>query len=170
MDAFVNDFLLEYRCIIDNLIRRMGFMDLFLTTNRGIPDTSNLPASTTMTRQYYVASMLLQCTIMLLFLFYFILSIYRVYKKIKNSKFKDIKEEPKQEEQEPEKTEVDVMNQHELQKKDEDLPHNNLIYRFDEDEDEVEDKKSQHKEEDIKSGDEKEKEEEEGKSDKEGKE
>ena len=68
----------------------MGLMDLFLTTTKGIPDTSNLPLSTTMNRQYYVCSLLLQCVIMLFFLFYFVISIYRVYKKIKNQKFQEI--------------------------------------------------------------------------------
>lgn len=66
------------------------FKGLFLTTSKGIPDLTNLPPSTTMARPYYICSILLQALILLLFLLYFALSIFRVFKKIKNSKFEDV--------------------------------------------------------------------------------
>ena len=74
------------------------FKGLFETTNKGIPDINNLPASTTMTRNYYVCSVIIQCIFFLFFISYFILSIYRVIKKIKNPKFKDVPDEEKREE------------------------------------------------------------------------
>lgn len=71
----------------------MSILDLFRTTERGIPDINDLPSSTTMARPYYLYSLALQVILLLVFLLYFILSIYRVVKKIKNQKFQEMPEE-----------------------------------------------------------------------------
>ena len=69
------------------------FKGLFMTTNKGIPDLSNLDSSITLAKPFYVYSVLLQSILLLFFIFYFALSIFRVYKKIKNNKFEDVIDE-----------------------------------------------------------------------------
>lgn len=66
------------------------FQGLFMTTNKGIPDLNNLPSSVALAKSDYVYSVLVQCVLLLIFLLYFILSIFRVIKKIKNPKFEDV--------------------------------------------------------------------------------
>jgi len=66
------------------------FKGLFMTTNKGIPDLSNLPSSITLARPFYIYSVLLQSILLLFFIFYFAISVFRIYKKIKNSKFEDV--------------------------------------------------------------------------------
>jgi hypothetical protein len=66
------------------------FEGLFFTSNKGIPDLANLPSSTTLAKPYYIYSVVLQALLLLFFLFYFALSIFRVFKKIKNSRFEDV--------------------------------------------------------------------------------
>lgn len=66
------------------------FQGLFMTTNKGIPDLSNLPPSVTLAKSSYVSSVMVQSVFLLLFILYFALSIFRVYKKIKNNKFEDV--------------------------------------------------------------------------------
>ena len=66
------------------------FSGLFTTTSKGIPDTTQLPASIKMNHSYYLYSLLLQATLLLFFLLYFILSIFRVLKKIKNKSFREV--------------------------------------------------------------------------------
>jgi hypothetical protein len=61
---------------------------IFMTTNKGIPDLNNIPASATLAKSYYVCSVILQAILLLVFLLYFTLSVMRMIKKIKNSTFK----------------------------------------------------------------------------------
>ena len=88
----------------------MGLPDLFTITNKGLPSISPLPSSIEMPRSFYVNSILLQVIILLVFVLYFIVSIYRVVKKIKNHRFQEIPEEEKKEEDEANRTELDAMN------------------------------------------------------------
>lgn len=69
------------------------FRGLFMTTNKGIPDLANLSSSTTLAKPFYVYSLLVQCVLLLFFILYFALSVFRVYKKIKNGNFEDVLEE-----------------------------------------------------------------------------
>lgn len=69
------------------------FEGLFITTYKGIPDTTSLPASTTMAHSHYLYSSLIQATLLIFFVLYFILSIYRVIKKIKNKNFREVPDE-----------------------------------------------------------------------------
>lgn len=66
------------------------FQGLFMTTNKGIPDLANLPASITLANPFYINSILVQSVLFLFFFLYFALSIFRVAKKIKNDKFQDV--------------------------------------------------------------------------------
>ena len=91
-------------------------ISLFTITNKGLPDMTSLPASIEMPRAFYINSILLQVTILLVFILYFVVSIYRVVKKIKNHRFQDIPEDDKKEEDENNKTELDAMNEHEISK------------------------------------------------------
>jgi flagellar biosynthesis/type III secretory pathway M-ring protein FliF/YscJ len=131
----------------------ISISQMFTTTTKGLPNTQSLPASITMSRSYYINSLLLQIVFLLIFILYFVVSIYRVVKKIKNSRFQDIPEEDKQEEDEANKTELDAMNEHEVSKDKEGEQPQNLIYRFDEEEEEGEDKKNDNKEEDDRASD-----------------
>jgi len=65
----------------------LSMSDMISLTNKGLPDTSSLPTYTSMPRSYYIYSILLQIIILLIFILYFIVSIYRVVKKIKNPRF-----------------------------------------------------------------------------------
>jgi len=87
-----------------------SFAGLFSTTYKGIPDTTSLPQSITMKHSYYIYSMLLQATLLLFFVLYFVLSVYRVIKKIKNKNFREVPEEDKKEENEPAKNDNDAKN------------------------------------------------------------
>jgi uncharacterized membrane protein len=69
------------------------FNGLFMTTSKGIPDLTNLSASTTLAQPFYVYSILVQSILLLFFILYFALSIFRVFKKIKNYKFEDVLDE-----------------------------------------------------------------------------
>jgi len=69
------------------------FKGLFMTTNKGIPDLSNLDSSITLAKPFYVYSAILQSILLLFFILYFALSIFRVYKKIKNNKFEDVSDQ-----------------------------------------------------------------------------
>jgi hypothetical protein len=69
------------------------FQGLFMTTNKGIPDLDSLAGATSLGRPYYVYSILVQSVLLLFFILYFALSIYRVYKKIKNNNFEDVVEQ-----------------------------------------------------------------------------
>ena len=91
-------------------------ISLLTITNKGLPDTTSLPASIEMPRDFYVNSILLQVTILLFFILYFVVSIYRVVKKIKNHRFQDIPEDDKKEDDDNNKTELDAMNEHEVSK------------------------------------------------------
>jgi hypothetical protein len=90
--------------------------NLFTITNKGLPDIATLPGSISMPRSFYVNSILLQVVILLIFLLYFIVSIYRVVKKIKNHRFQEIPEDDKKDEDEANRTELDAMNDHEISK------------------------------------------------------
>jgi hypothetical protein len=57
---------------------------------RGTPNMKLLPLSTNLARPYFIYSTILQVILLLIFVFYFGISILRVAKKIKNSKFKDV--------------------------------------------------------------------------------
>jgi membrane protein implicated in regulation of membrane protease activity len=72
-----------------------SFQGLFLTTLKGLPDLSALPSSTTLSFSTYIYSLALQVIIFLVFMLYFILSVYRVVKKIKNDRFQEVPEEEK---------------------------------------------------------------------------
>jgi uncharacterized membrane protein YciS (DUF1049 family) len=69
-----------------------SFSNLFILTNKGIPDLGSLPQSVTVALPFYIYSLILQVIIFSVFLLYFTLAIYRVTRKIKNNKFTDIPE------------------------------------------------------------------------------
>jgi hypothetical protein len=73
----------------------LSISQLVTLTNKGLPDTANLPGSLSMPRSYYINSLLLQVVILLLFILYFIVSIFRVVKKIKNPRFQEVPEDEK---------------------------------------------------------------------------
>lgn len=91
----------------------LTFSALFGTTNKGIPDTSQLPSSITMKHSYYLYSLLLQATMLLFFVLYFILSVYRVLKKIKNQRFREVPDDEKKEENDIHKNENEHKNEQE---------------------------------------------------------
>lgn len=66
------------------------FAGLFKTTLKGIPDIKNLPSTITMSKSYFIYSIVLQSVLLLTFTLYFALSVFRVAKRIKNGKFKDV--------------------------------------------------------------------------------
>lgn len=60
------------------------FDGLFKTTNKGLPDTSNLDSYTYLSLNFYVWSIILQITILIVFIAFLIMSISRVLNRIKN--------------------------------------------------------------------------------------
>lgn len=65
----------------------LSISEIVTLTKKGLPDTSNLPSYISMPKSYYINSLLLQVAILLIFVLYFIVSIYRVVKKMKNPRF-----------------------------------------------------------------------------------
>ena len=108
----------------------------FVTTNKGIPDLATLPSSVDLSKQFYTSSLLIQIIFFVVFLCHFGLSIYRVVKKIKNPRFQDIPDE-KEEEEEKEKEKDEEKGENENGSEEEGgEKEDNLIYRFDDDEEE----------------------------------
>jgi hypothetical protein len=66
------------------------FAGLFKTTLKGIPDIKSLPSTINMPRSYFIYSAVLQSVLLLIFILYFALSVFRVAKRIKNGKFRDV--------------------------------------------------------------------------------
>ena len=69
-----------------------------MTTNKGIPDMTSIPTSTSLSKSTFVYSVIIQVVILLFFLLYFALSVFRVVKKIKNNNFQEILDDEKREE------------------------------------------------------------------------
>lgn len=103
------------------------FEGLFMTTNKGIPDLDNLPTSISLAKPYYIYSILIQTFLLLFFILYFALSIFRVYKKIKNPNFEDVIDHDEATNKNPtEKADNGKENENEKEDK--------LIYQFDDEE------------------------------------
>lgn len=66
------------------------FTGLFKTTLKGIPDMKSLPSSINMSKSYFIYSIVLQSVLILIFMLYFALSVFRVAKRIRNDKFRDV--------------------------------------------------------------------------------
>lgn len=64
------------------------FNSLFKTVNKGIPNQNQMQYNGTLSYNYFISSAILQAIIFLIFLLYFIMSIYRVVNRIKNKRFK----------------------------------------------------------------------------------
>jgi len=63
------------------------FDGLFKTTNKGLPTTSSLDPYTYLSLTFYVWSIILQITLLVVFISFLVLSINRVLNRIKNDKF-----------------------------------------------------------------------------------
>jgi hypothetical protein len=70
-----------------------NIMDLFRTTNKGIYNMTELPATTSLSKSFFGLSVGLEIVFMLIFIGIFGLSVFRSVKKIKNPKFKTEKDE-----------------------------------------------------------------------------
>ena len=63
------------------------FDSLFRTTNKGLPDTSNLPPYSYITMNHFVFSLIVEIILGLVITMYTALAVYRAFYKIKNPKF-----------------------------------------------------------------------------------
>lgn len=66
------------------------FKGLFKTTLKGIPNIKSLPSFINISKSYFIYSTVLQSVLLLIFMLYFALSVFRVAKRIKNGKFRDM--------------------------------------------------------------------------------
>lgn len=107
----------------------MTFEDLLKTTNKGLP--ASVGENSHLSSGYYRLSLGLEILFLLLFVGYFGLSLFRSMKKIKNPKFKtDSKEEESSIEEDEDSNEEE----------DEKNTNDQLVYRFDEEDHEKENK------------------------------
>lgn len=68
----------------------LSFPGLFLTTKKGIPNLTPLPASTSIPLSFFICSAIIQFIIFLYFVSYFIVAVNRVALKIKNKNFGEL--------------------------------------------------------------------------------
>lgn len=92
------DYLIIAKASIGTNMVELTFNGLFMTTNKGIPDMTSIPTSTSLSKSTFVYSVIIQVVILLFFLLYFALSVFRVVKKIKNNNFQEILDDEKREE------------------------------------------------------------------------